>query len=242
MKWLLFFISIILLNSSVFGQQVGSGVTDGIDRVNNDLLTSWMNDIRPSGTDLSAVEGSPYFLDDWTYGKVVSIKGERFADVNLKLNLFQKELMVQPLNSKDSFLMDDSKLLQFDFIQSDSTYSFVRVNQLDGSKPKPYLDFYQLLVSGKMNLLYQPIVEIRQPPKNTMATAGGRGAGIYSREDNFYLYNGVSLEKVKKSKKPLLKALGRYQKEVDRFMSKYNLKPGKPEDLIQIVRYYNTLN
>lgn len=241
MKWMITCLMACMVFTG-YSQQQMSGVTDGINRVNNDILTRWLNDIRPSGKDLSDVEGSPYFLDNWAYGKVVSTKGERFADMRLKLNLYQKELMVQPLNSKDSFLMDDSKLLQFDFVASDSTYSFVRVQKLEGNKPQPYLDFYQLLVSGNMNLLYQPIVEIREPPKTTMATAGGRGAGVFAREDYYYLYNGVSLEKLKGSRKPLLKALGRYQKEVDRYMSENNLKPNKTEDLIRIVKYYNSLN
>lgn len=241
MKWIVsvFFTSICLVS---YGQQQLSAVSDGINRVNNDLLTSWLNDIRPDGEDLSKVEGSPYFLDEWVYGKVVSVRGERYGDVRLKLNLYQKELMVQPLNSKDSFLMDDSKLLQFAFVSQDSTHTFVRVQKLEGQKPEPYLDFYQLLVSGNMNLLYQPIVEIREPPKTTMATAGGRGAGFYSREDNFYLYNGVSLEEIKGARKPLLKALGRHQKEVDKFISDNKLKPNKPEDLIKIVSFYNQLN
>lgn len=241
MKWILTSLLTLAFVPS-FGQQQLSGVQDGINRVNNDLLTSWLNDIRPVENDLSQIEGSPYFIDEWVYGKVVSVKGERFADVRLKLNLYQKELMVQPLNSRDSFLMDDSKLLQFSFVEQDSTYTFVRVQKLEGQKPEAYLDFYQLLVLGNMNLLYQPIVEIRQPPKTTMATAGGRGAGFYSREDNFYVYNGVSLEEIKGARKPLLKALGRHQKEVDRFISEHKLKTTKPEDLIKIVSYYNTLN
>lgn len=242
MKWLITCAIVAFGMTSAAGQQVGSGVKDGINRVNNDLLTSWLNDIRPSGKDLSAVEGSPYFLDDWVYGKVVSVRGDRYADISLKLNLYSKELMVRPLSSKDSFLMDDSKLLQFEFISTDSTYSFIRVQKLDGQKPEPYLDFYHQLVSGGMNLLSQPIVEIREPPKTTMATAGGRGSGFFSREENFYLYNGTSLEKIKRAKKSLLKALGRHQKEVDNYISENNLNIGKPEDLIKVVMYYNGLN
>jgi hypothetical protein len=101
-----------------------------------------------------------------------------------------------------------------------------------------FIDMY----SGEKAALYKKIKKNYIPEQKAYTSYSSNVAANYKEKIILYLYNkdGVLVE-LPNSKKSKIKAFGNQSKEIKIYLKKNNLNINKEAELIEVIRYYNTL-
>lgn len=213
-----------------------------LNPIDQSIFSQWASEVDSeiSGT---AIVGSPYLLDDWTKGELITIKGDRYTDVDLKLNLFTDQIIYRNPFTKDSTLILSKFLTSYKLQSKDTAFTFYYIPpKVDQKTRVRSEDFYLVLLDGKSTLLGRPEVKIKRATKNSMINSDGQIKDRFSRSNQFYLrHENGKISKVKNSKKAFSKSLTGYNEEVQQYIKDSKFDLSDPIDLIAIVKYYNSL-
>ena len=119
----------------------------------------------------------------------------------------------------------------------ESTY-IVEKFEFDG---KTKYGFLNLLDSGKVTLVAKKVVKYQEPIKGR-ALDGGDVPAKFSKSSDAYYYrigNG-ELQEVENIK-DMIASFPDKQEELKQFAKKEKISPKKEEELVKLVRYYNSL-
>ncbi len=172
--------------------------------------------------------GSPYIPEDFTNGSIQVSTTQKFEDLRLKFDAYA---------GKIAFEYKDETL------EIPVPYAHVSIGNMIFENGFPDIDgnemrtYYQVLSSGKMNFLkhYRSLVK----------ESSEFGKGMVRRfvmYENYYLAqkNG-GIVKIAINKEDILKILAEKSTEIEGFITKNKLKIKKPEDVIKVVEFYNSL-
>jgi hypothetical protein len=207
---------------SVFGAGTGSNLNDHMLIRDSKQMTN---------TSETAVEGTPY-LDPNFVPAFVRAKRGVFKDLPVRYNASDDNLEYQQKGFTYVVMpSSDIKLVQF------ADYSLV-VDML-ASRDSSYA-FFIRLDSGRATLLTRRPVEFReaQPPK--ALEGAGKPPRYIPLQEVFYIKIGDGLPQQFSNTKKLIALLPDHQKEMENFVSSNKISK-KPEDLKQLVAYYNSL-
>ncbi len=179
------------------------------------------------------VEGSPYFKPEWQFGSAI-LNDKRFNDIRLRLDLHTDE--VHYLDSGNRELVLPKGLVKAVVWPTghDSTLfqcGFPAIDTRDANS------FYLVLSSGKYWLLHS----ITKPISERKDQMSGETKKEFTTYDDYYVYNGTTLQRVKKDKASILSLLSDKKEKVDDFITTNKLKLKSMDDIKRIIDYYNTL-
>lgn len=177
--------------------------------------------------------GSPYLSDEFVNGAVYS-QGGVINNVPLRYNIY-KDYFEFKKNEK-TYILDASP--QLDKVTYGSNTFMVEKYLFRGAVKFGYLN---LLDSGKGMLFSRPVVSYKpsQPPKPIETE--GRPAS-YSKLPTIYYYKiGDGQTNEIKSLKSWIQSFPDKQNELTEFADKEKISVKRAEDLVQLVKYYNSL-
>jgi hypothetical protein len=178
------------------------------------------------------IEGTPYLSEKYVPGEILF--GSERSTVPLRYNVYQ-DLMEYQQNGKALVLDPNTKIKKVRL--GESTY-IVEKFEFDG---KTKYGFLNLLDSGKVMLVAKKVVKYQEPMKGR-ALDGGDLPAKFSKSSDAYFYrvgNG-ELQEVDNIK-DMIASFPDKQEEVKQFAKKEKISPKKEEELVKLVRYYNSL-
>lgn len=179
------------------------------------------------------IEGTPYLSEKYVDGEILFGTTGR-STVPLRYNVFQ-DLMEYQQNGKALVLDPSTKIKRVRL--GESTY-VVDKFEFDG---KTKYGFLNLLDSGKVTLLAKKVIKYQEPLKGR-ALDGGDLPAKFSRSSDAYFYRIGSGELHEVDNlKDMIANFPDKQEELKQFAKKEKISPKKEEELLKLVRYYNSL-
>ena len=179
------------------------------------------------------IEGTPYLSENYVDGEIFFGTTGR-STVPLRYNVFQ-DLMEYQQNGK-ALVLDPSPKIKSVRL-GESTY-VVDKFEFEG---KTKFGFLNLLDSGKVTLFAKKVVKYQEPLKGR-ALDGGDLPAKFSKSSDAYFYKIGSggLQEVENIK-DMIASFPDKQEELKQFAKKEKISPKKEEELLKLVRYYNSL-
>ena len=181
----------------------------------------------------SQIKGSPYLNDEFFFGSIYTVDKQRYSDIPLRYNIYNDDLEFKTPAGE---------------IQALATPEIVEL-AVFGSTQMVYLSyksktikkgFFILMEKGKASLYSKPGVMFKE------ATTPGaykdpEPPKFVRKSDEYYLQFESEPAVLIGNKKDLMAAFPDNQNKIKSFISKNKIKPNKPEDLTELVKYYNSL-
>ena len=181
----------------------------------------------------SKIEGTPYLTEQYMEGEIF-FGGTSRTKVPVRYNIYQ-DLMEYQQNGK-ALVLDPSKKIQ-KVRMGEETFVVEKFN-MDG---KSKFGFLNLLDTGKMTLMSKKMIKYQEPLKGK-ALDGGDLPAKFSRLSDTYFYRfGDGELKEVGNLKEIIASLPDKQEEVKQFAKQEKISPKKEDELLKLVRYYNSL-
>lgn len=184
------------------------------------------------------VEGNIYLDEEWKYGNITVISGDRLDGLQLRYDIQHKNLefiykgdepKVCPLYLLDSYEIRDKK--------KKTSYKNIANTSL---KKLNITGVAQILFSGDI-MLYSHISLTIQDPTYKVEFNMGRRTNRIIKKNNFYLDNGSKAYKISGALKKNKEVFGERYSEIEAFAKKYKLNVKNESDLIQLIKQYDKL-
>ncbi len=198
--------------------------------------------LAPLTTTGKKIEGDSYFTSDWTEGTVVVSTDNKEIPLNkLKYDILEDKLIFQ--NAVGVFEFPKGSVYRFTLnIYNEKTARFQKykfIAGLDGISKYTPASFFEVIYEGdKVKFLKKTYAELR---KAASASYGSHTEEyVYVRQEEWYIYNQGKAVAVKKNKKSILEALGGDTKEWEKFIKDNQLNLKKDDDIVALLKYYET--
>jgi hypothetical protein len=180
------------------------------------------------------IEGSPYYNDEFLSGTIFTVQKLKYIEVQLRYNIYNDNLEFKtPANEIQALAKPEivEKVVIGDVQLIFSQY-------LKGNKVKN--GFFILFDEGKASLYIKPVV-IFKDASEPAAYKLAEPARFVKKEDEYYIRFGDEPAKLITGKKDLITLFPDNQEIIENFMSKNKIKTNKPEELREVIRFYNSL-
>ncbi len=175
------------------------------------------------------IEGSPYLTDDFVTG-TFHMKDSAVVKLPIRYNIYADEMQYQ--SKGINYAVGKPELLQ-KVILGESVFVFLPFIAKGG--------YFELVESGKCILVQKWLVKF-SPAEGPKPIEGISKPAKFTKEsDVFYLVtNSTEVFKVG-NLKSVINALQNQKEKVERFIDQEKIKNTKKENLVKIVKYYNSL-
>jgi hypothetical protein len=196
------------------------------------------NNGKPFENPASDIAGTPFLLEDWHLGSVTLQNNRRFDSVRLRLNLATQQIHFMDQNNQEIALFKGFvKAIRFYDIlpgtnnPTEFQTGFPAIDQQDET------NFYQVISKGKIFLL-KFMHKIVSQEKNELS---GEIKKEYVGYEDYYVYNGKEMQRVKKDKSAILSLLADQQAKVQSFIDTNHLRLKSVDEVKRVIDYYNSL-
>lgn len=179
------------------------------------------------------VIGSPYLSETFVEGKVNTSKGNYVA-VPMRYDIYN-DVFEFSQNSVIYLLDPTPQILKI------SLPNQVMVVEKFEYKGKLRFGFLLLLDSGSLSLMAQKVVTFREEQAPKALESSSTPAKYSSLPDIYYYKIGQGEVKKVENINKLIGSLPDKHKELEKFVKQWKLSSRKQDDLIKLVRYYNSL-
>lgn len=180
------------------------------------------------------IEGSPYLTDQFIEGSVFTTAKTKFTGIPLRYNIYNDQVEFRKGEGIVQVLAAPAiieKIEMGDFILEYSPYS-VQKNIKHG--------FFVVLEKGNATLYSRPGIIFREAEK-AEAYKEPQPPRFIRKADEYYIRVGDNPALPVDKRKDLVQILNKHEKEVGKFISENKISTNKPEALIKLVQYYNSL-
>lgn len=129
------------------------------------------------------------------------------------------------------------------YYEADRLVKLVNAKEFDNGETTPK-GLVELMSSGKLTVVKEVILKLKEPTYNVALDVGEKDAKIYKKALYYYMEkkgNRSALVKFKPAKKQLLALMGGKADKVETYIDINNLNPKRDIDLQRILIYYNGL-
>ncbi len=198
--------------------------------------------ISRTDTRYEGVQGTPYFLDSWTKGRIDMVNGSNYENVPLKYDARNQNLVLRRDQTRDSIIVFPMQVSQFLLRADDGAVWIFRRYPLAKIKDNDLKDSYFLvLYDGKTSLLKRVTKVLRKADYRDPYSTNVRFDSYKSDYAYFVLKPDNTLVKVKKSKKALFEALNDKGANFEEFATKEKLEFKTDIDFAKVVKQYDGL-
>lgn len=189
------------------------------------------------------VKGSPFFLNKWGKATIHTSDNVIFDNVPLKYNVYENIVQFQK-GTGNTYLLPPDKIDYFvlrDTLGAKS-YIFKKIPELSGLRSGLGDRFAVVLHEGEKSRM------VLLPEKSLLKAnfKGGYSAGrtfdeLVSEDSYFLIKQRQDPQKIKLSKRNLLKALQDKQQQILDFIGKQNIDANTEEGWVQTLAFYDSL-
>lgn len=226
---------ILLLLSGFFGLEVNAQFTI-VDGTPLDFYRAQQGR-DDSGRFLaeSNIKGSPYWREEFQSATLFSGSEKRYRGLLMRYNIYSDQIEFK--NEKDQVqVLTNPEIVRLIEIGEDKIV--YRPYQMGGQSVD--FGFFLVLEEGPVHLLVKKMM-IVQEAKPAGAYAEAEPARFVSKPDTYFIQSEGRPARVIVGKKGLVELFPDKHKEVSGYIKKNKIKTSKPEELIELVRYYNGL-
>ncbi len=229
-KYILLFSIVLFSSAGLFAQSIYD-LRNAIDFFEKNKIQR--GDFRQMLSN-SEIEGSPYFIDEFTKGTIYTSQKIQYNDIPLRYNIYNDEMEFQTPDNQ-ILVIATPKIVE-KVVVGENTFS--NIPYKIGNKVKSA--YFILLIEGKLSLYARPEV-MYQKPKKAAGYKEPEPAKFKKRPDVFYLrINQQAAVKIE-SKKDLLNFFNDHQKQIQDFIKENKIKPAKKDKMMELVEFYNSL-
>ena len=193
--------------------------------------------ISESGTNTlteSKIKGSPYLNDEFVNGSIYTVQRQQFDDIPLRFNIFNDDLEFKTPGGEIQALATPEIVEKAVFGNTQLVYSpYLMAN-------KTRKGFFIVLEEGNVSLYSKPGIIFREGTEPG-AYKDPEPPKFVKKSDDYYLRVGSGQAQIIGNNKELVEAFPDNQDNIKIFMSKNKTKINKPDNLKEVVRYYNSL-
>jgi hypothetical protein len=187
----------------------------------------------PSDQTYENIEGSPFLNETFVAGEIIT-SNLKFVDIPMRYNIFSDQIEFKQNNSS-YILAPEARIKQVHI------GDHVFVAEEHQVKGKLKLGFLTLLDSGKEVLMAKKIVNYNPKTEPTALDPLSHPAKFTRSQDVYFYKIGNTPVNQISSLKDLIKNLPGKQEEVTEFAKKEKISIKKEDELLKLVRFYNTL-
>jgi hypothetical protein len=196
------------------------------------LLTLTVANAQVVATNGEAIDGSPYLNDKYENGVIYYSNTSHTAPI--RYNAF-KDLIEYQQNGR-AMVLDPSLTIEKVRI---GTSTFVpQKYELNGQSK---LGYFEILDSGNVMLFAKKKIIFSEAKKGGSLDGSDRPAQFRRATDEFYYKIGDGELYEVGSIKSMIKSFPAKQEELAQYAKKEKISPRKEKDIVQFVRYYNSL-
>ena len=183
------------------------------------------------------IKGNAFFSPQWLPATAITEKGTRYTGLKLKLDLYRNAFFA---NVHDTLYdLTNARVARFILYPSlaDTTvnYVFQKGFSIGTIRPDKYV---QVLASGRLTLLKQPTLEIREVNEDSPLSKVKK----FVSQDYYYLTTGDGQgTTVHLNRKTLEKEMADKWNEVSRYAKEKDLSFTEEQGWIYLVKFYNSL-
>jgi len=181
------------------------------------------------------IDGHPFLLsENWKTGDIY-IYDKIFYDTEIKLDIYNDVLLIRDTaHNNQSIILNDNLIKGFVFFER----YFINIRPEEFDIPQIKEGFYELVYHEKSTVLIKHHKDIE-----TKYKFGTDLNEEFVSSTNYYIIcQGIA--SIVNSKKALIKALSKHNKEIKRFIKDNRIKYAdqKLENIVKIVRFYDSLD
>lgn len=182
--------------------------------------------------------GSPYLLDDWAKGLVMSSSGKLYKGLNLVYNVSLEILYMQDDNSKNALELNMVNISSFEILDKDTGQPmfFKKIKGEDG-----IYRYYQVIYEGDISLLVDYNKRLRKADRGVDSYSSNEANDQWVTSSEWFLFDGSQFQSFKRSRGSFLRATGAYKKALKSYMKENGLTVKSNSDLRTIVAYYDSI-
>lgn len=180
-------------------------------------------------TEYNDIVGNPYLNREFSEG-IFYFRDSTAFKLPVRYNIYADEMEYQ-LEGKNYAVNDPKSLSRI--MLGESAFLFLNSNKGRG--------YFELLEGGKYTLLQKREVKFRpeEGPKPIEGTI--KPASFVKYPDTFYIMTEDSELKKISNLKSLIMYMDDHKVKIENFIKKEKIKKAKKENLVKILKYYNTL-
>lgn len=182
----------------------------------------------------AGVSGNPYFIKDWSDGVIRFTSGKVTDKFKLKFNAAQNRLIMQ---FNGAAFAAESRIQEFVMYTKNKKDSFLFKKGFPKTERGDNETFYLVLERGAATLLRLATKDIVQEKELIDAKVSRH----YQDVDLFFLLRDGVMHKVDTDNNPVQNILSDRRDELKNFIKEQQLKMRTQEDMVKVVRKYNSL-
>ncbi len=185
-----------------------------------------------------AIEGSPYFSNDYCTANLKLRKGKTYKGIKVKLNLQENLVVYDAGDGKE--MIATSPVEKIEFLNcTDAAKSKVLVTGYPAIDKQDVSSFYVLMDSGSIQLLKYISVNYR----DTKYYGDPNMTRVFEQKEVYYAYTATKgMIRLSKDNDHILAIFTNLKQELAKFMAANDIKCKREDDLIKLFAYYNSLN
>ena len=229
-KYILLFLTLLLSSAGLYAQSIYD-IRNAIDFFESNKMQK--GEYRHTLT-ANDIKGSPFLNDEFITGTIYTYQKVQFNDIPLRYNIYNDELEFETPDEQ-ILAMATPEIVEKAVI---GEHSFSYIPYQISKKMKR--GFFILLEEGNVSLYARPVV-LYQEPKEAAPYKDPEPAKFIQRPNEYYMRNGKDAATKVETKKDLVNFFPDHKEEIESFIKKNKVKPGKEDKLIALVIYYNSL-
>jgi len=179
---------------------------------------------------------TPFFRDQWMKADLIDGSGKLYASNAVRLDLLDNIVNFRdPASGQEMIASDSIKWVRLTDTVKGIHYMFVMGDQLPAVKKTQAGVWFQVLVNDKVSLCHQ----MRKTVHQTVVFGDGPQTTIST--DDFYFLSAKGLWMALTGWKDLQGYLDDKKDTIDKYIQDHHLKGKAPQDYIELVQYYNSL-
>ncbi len=185
-----------------------------------------------------AVEGSPYFNEQYQLAEITSTAGKVYPNIQVKVNLSENEVLYLADDGKEMIASIAIKKIRFIKFVSKEGIADKVLESFGQPMNTPKNPVYDVLEAGKATLLKQIKVSFQDNRRFNEASI----TRTFQRTEIFHvLLPDGKIQKLGSGKDEIISLLPDKKAEVSAFIDEKRLKCRNVDDYRKVIAYYNSL-
>lgn len=231
MKKFLAIVTIFIVTVGTSHSQSTYQIKEAMDffRTNRMQTGGWRSDLTEDN-----IKGSPYLNDEFINGTIYTTSKLQYVNIPLRYNIYNDDMEFKSPDESVLAMAAPEIVEKAEF----GDYKMAYIPFANAKKIRN--GFFIILEEGKASL-YERARVLFKEPEEPGAYKEAEPAKFVRKANTYYVRIGKEQAQLVSSKKELLSVFPDHSDEIATFIKKNKVKPSKPETLIKLVQYYNTL-
>lgn len=184
----------------------------------------------------SNISGSPYLHDEFIESEAISKDSIRYVNVKFRYNIFEDEL--EYLNGDEVLVLTNPNDFSYFFLGQDVLFYQSYPSRRESVKQ----GYFLLLTIGNRSVLSKKINITYEPPKDAQVYTAAKKPEFKKSADHYFIkFDGNVPSRIYPNKRKVLNSFPDKKEELETFILKNQLNFKEEEDIIKLVKYFNSL-